>query len=84
MKPWRLTPQAEQSLVDIAAWTFDRFGEAQALAYRDGLIKRIGALAAGSPPHPQIKSTTNSGRVWFMILRRITEHVRPKRVFRLS
>ena len=33
MKPWRLTRRAEDSLVEIFAWTLDRFGERQAIAY---------------------------------------------------
>jgi len=53
VKPWRLTPRAEQSLVDLFAWTIERFGERQALAYRDALIDRIKTIAAGEPPHPR-------------------------------
>lgn len=52
MKPWRLTRRAERSLVDIFAWTLSHFGERQAIAYRDALIERINAIAAGEPPHP--------------------------------
>ena len=29
-KAWRLTPQAEQSLYEIAQWTFQTFGPRQA------------------------------------------------------
>jgi toxin ParE1/3/4 len=53
VKPWRLTRRAESSLVEIFAWTLDRFGERQAIAYRDTLIERIDAIAAGQPPHPR-------------------------------
>ncbi len=53
MKPWRLTRRAEDSLVEIFAWTLDRFGERQAIAYRDTLIERIDAIASGQPPHPR-------------------------------
>lgn len=53
MKPWRLTRRAERSLVEIFAWTIGRFGERQAIAYRDALIERIAAIAAGQPPHPR-------------------------------
>ena len=53
MKPWRLTRRAERSLVEILVWTIDRFGERQAIAYRDALIERIEAIAAGQPPHPR-------------------------------
>ena len=51
MKPWRLTPQAEDSLVEIFVWTIEKFGERQALAYQGGLIERINRLASGEPPH---------------------------------
>lgn len=53
MKPWRLTPLAEGNLADIAVWTVDGFGQAQAIHYRDALIARINALAAGVLPHPR-------------------------------
>ena len=53
MKPWRLTPAAEESLVEIFAWTIDRFGVVQAMAYRDALIARIESIAAGEPPSPR-------------------------------
>ncbi len=51
MKPWRLTPRTEQSLVDIFVWTIENFGERQALAYQDGLIESINRIAAGKPPY---------------------------------
>lgn len=47
MKPWRLTPAAEESLVDIALWTIDTFGPAQADAYEEELIARCQAIADG-------------------------------------
>ncbi len=47
MKRWRLTPRAEDALVDIALWTLDRFGPAQADAYESELIGRCDALARG-------------------------------------
>lgn len=53
MKPWRLTRRAEGSLVEIFSWTLSRFGERQAMAYRDALIERINTIAAGRPPHPR-------------------------------
>jgi toxin ParE1/3/4 len=52
VKPWRLTRRAADSLVEIFAWTLSRFGERQAIAYRDALSERIEASAAGRPPHP--------------------------------
>jgi len=52
VKPWRLTPSAEQSLIEIFIWTLENFGERQALAYQEGLISRINMIADGNPPHP--------------------------------
>jgi plasmid stabilization system protein ParE len=44
---WRLTPRAEDALVEIALWTIRRFGPAQADAYEAELIARCEALARG-------------------------------------
>ncbi len=44
---WRLTPRARQSLVDIALYTLDRFGPAQAALYETELVARCDAIAAG-------------------------------------
>lgn len=49
-KPWRLTRQAERSLVEIARWTFKTFGPRQAEAYEADLIARCAAIAAGEAP----------------------------------
>ncbi len=49
-KPWRLTRQAEASLLDIALWTFETFGPRQAQAYEEDLIARCSGIAAGSAP----------------------------------
>ncbi len=51
MTSWRLTPQAEESLAEIAEWTARQFGRRQALAYCDALIERISGLATGALPH---------------------------------
>ena len=51
MKEIRLSHDAQARLHEIARWTVERFGRAQARAYRDRLIRRIEALAAGEPPH---------------------------------
>lgn len=51
MKPFRLTPQAEARLTDIALLTIDRFGVDQARRYERELIDRLNTLAAGDPPH---------------------------------
>ena len=47
MKAWRLTPRAEQSLVDIALWTLETFGPRQADIYETELLDRCAALATG-------------------------------------
>ena len=47
-RPWRLTRQAEASLVEIARWTLDTFGPRQAAAYEDDLIARCADIAAGT------------------------------------
>ncbi len=49
-KPWRLTRQAEASLLDIARWTIDTFGPRQAQAYEEDLIARCSGIASGSVP----------------------------------
>ena len=47
-KPWRLTRQAEASLLDIALWTIETFGPRQAQAYEEDLIARCSGIASGS------------------------------------
>lgn len=47
-RPWRLTRQAEASLVEIARWTLETFGPRQAAAYEDDLIARCADIAAGT------------------------------------
>ncbi|RDD69933.1 type II toxin-antitoxin system RelE/ParE family toxin [Paracoccus versutus] len=47
-KPWRLTRQAETSLVEIARWTYETFGPRQAEAYEDDLIAACRDIAAGT------------------------------------
>jgi len=49
-KPWRLTRQAEASLLDIALWTNETFGPRQAQAYEEDLIARCSGIASGSVP----------------------------------
>lgn len=47
---WRLTPRAERTLAEIAAWTDDRFGRRQAERYRSEVIARLDALARNDLP----------------------------------
>lgn len=49
-RPWRLTRQAQSTLVTIARWTARTFGERQADAYQADLIERCDAIAAGTAP----------------------------------
>ena len=49
-KPWRLTRQAEASLLDIALWTIETFGPRQAQAYEEDLIARCSGIATGNVP----------------------------------
>jgi plasmid stabilization system protein ParE len=46
-RAWRLTPRAEDALVEIALWTIRRFGPARAELYETELIGRCEALARG-------------------------------------
>lgn len=46
-RAWRLTPRAEDALVEIATWTLRRFGTAQAEAYETELLGRCDSLARG-------------------------------------
>ncbi len=50
MKEIRLTRRAQTRLEEIAAWTIEHFGTAQAEGYERRLIARLRALAAGQLP----------------------------------
>lgn len=47
IRRWRLTRQAEDSLAEIADWTFATFGTRQAEAYAADLIGTCREIAAG-------------------------------------
>ena len=47
-RPWRLTRQAEASLVEIARWTLETFGPRQAAACEEDLIRRCADIAEGT------------------------------------
>ena len=47
-KTWRLTRQAEASLLDIALWTIETFGPRQAQAYEEDLIACCSSIASGN------------------------------------
>ena len=46
-RPWKLTRQAETSLLEIALWTMETFGALQAAAYEEDLISRCREIASG-------------------------------------
>ena len=46
-KTWRVTHQAEQSLLDIALWTVETFGPHQADAYEQDIIAKLDDIASG-------------------------------------
>ena len=46
-RPWKLTRQAETSLLEIALWTMETFGPRQAAAYEEDLIARCLEIASG-------------------------------------
>lgn len=47
-KAWRLTQQAEASLIGIARWTHETFGPRQAAVYGEELIAHCIGIAAGT------------------------------------
>lgn len=47
-RSFRLTRRAEASLTDIARWTIDQFGPAQAERYESELLERCEAILAGT------------------------------------
>lgn len=51
MRNYRLTLQAEQTLVGIIGWTIDQFGIEQAIKYKELLENRLSSLASGKAPH---------------------------------
>jgi plasmid stabilization system protein ParE len=59
---YRLSPQAEQSLEEIIGWTIDHFGIEQAAKYKDQLISRLSALAAGDMPQGRSCNSLLEGR----------------------
>ncbi|MDG1417680.1 MAG: type II toxin-antitoxin system RelE/ParE family toxin [Maricaulis sp.] len=47
-RPWRLTRHAAAALTDIANWTYQAFGAAQAESYQNGLITCCRQIASGN------------------------------------
>ena len=57
----RLTRQAEQSLLAIAAWTLKTFGPHQARAYEEELIARCRGIADGTVASQSCRSLLDPG-----------------------
>ena len=73
-KPWRLTRQAERSLVEIARWTFQTFGPRQAEAYEADLIARCVAIAAGGAPSQDCRRLIDPDLVDDLRFTRVGQH----------
>lgn len=73
-KPWRLTRQAERSLVEIARWTFQTFGPRQAEAYEADLIARCVAIAAGEAPSQDCRRLIDPDLVDDLRFTRVGQH----------
>ena len=82
-RPWRLTRQAETSLVDIARWTLETFGPRQAAVYEEELIERCVEIAEGSavtrpcrhwvgPDPPEDLRVARSGRHYIVFIENAT------------
>jgi plasmid stabilization system protein ParE len=71
---WRLTPQAQESLVEIALWTIDRFGAAQAEHYRTELLERCDAIAEGRAAARDCSVLTGADRDIGLRFARAGEH----------
>lgn len=46
-KPWRVTEQAQHSLLEIAVWTFETFEPRQADAYEQDILSKLDDISAG-------------------------------------
>jgi toxin ParE1/3/4 len=73
-KPWRMTRQAERSLVEIARWTFQTFGPRQAEAYEADLIARCVAIAAGEAPSQDCRRLIDPDLVDDLRFTRVGQH----------
>jgi len=73
-KLWRLTRQAERSLVEIARWTFQTFGPRQAEAYEADLIARCVAIAAGEAPSQDCRRLIDPDLVDDLRFTRVGQH----------
>lgn len=73
-RPWRLTQQAEASLLEIALWTLETFGPRQAEAYEDDLIDRCKDIAAGIAPSQDCRRLFAPGLAEGLRFTRLGQH----------
>ena len=62
MRPVRFTRAAEASLGEIADWTLETFGAAQALGYETELLSRCDAIAEGRAHSRDCSTLAPEGR----------------------
>ena len=74
MKPWRLTPRAQDSLIDIALWTLDTFGPVQAELYEEELVARCTAVAEGRASTQECALLLDDGAATGLRFTRAGEH----------
>ncbi len=70
----RLTRQAQESLVDIASWTAETFGQCQARAYEEALIVRCRGIADGTVPSRSCRNLLDPGAHENLRFARCGEH----------
>lgn len=74
MKSWRLTPRAEESLIEIALWTIETFGPVQADSYERELIDRCAAVADGRALSQECSILVGEARAVDLRFTRAGEH----------
>ncbi|MEM8654398.1 MAG: type II toxin-antitoxin system RelE/ParE family toxin [Pseudomonadota bacterium] len=65
--PVRFSAQAEIALLEIAAWTTEKFGPRQADTYRRELIARTDAIAQGTAHRRSCAALAPAGRGLFYV-----------------
>jgi len=73
-RSWRLTRQAEASLVDIARWTLKTFGPRQAEAYEADLIACCHEIADGTRFSQSCRQLVDAGMTGDLRYARAGEH----------
>ena len=75
MTQFRLTRQAEQSLVEIARWTFETFGERQAINYQRDILDRCAKIATGAIPSQSCATLVQDSRAELRFVRCGKHHI---------